>query len=96
MDTSDEAAYDLLRRIAQKAVEPMLAPDDPHKTIGDCRDELMELIKEAVSFVMERQSVPPTRLEKISFDQSRMAVGVPIPPVTGFGIDVTETVSERR
>lgn len=56
MDTSDAAAYALLERIAQKAVEPISEDSDPSKTLGECRDELLELIKEAVSFVMARNT----------------------------------------
>lgn len=56
MDTSDEAAYALLRRIAQKAVEPMSADTDPNKTLDECRKELLVLIQEAVSFVMARNA----------------------------------------
>lgn len=54
MDTSDAAAYMLLERIAQKAVEPMNENADPNKTLGECRRELLELLHEAVDFVMSR------------------------------------------
>ncbi len=56
MDTSDAAAYALLEKIAKKAVEPMSDNADMNKTLGQCRDELLGLIQEAVSFVMSRNA----------------------------------------
>lgn len=53
-DTSDAAAYELLKRIAEKAVEPMSDESDPNKTIGALRAEMVELLGEAVDFVARR------------------------------------------
>lgn len=55
-EASDGAAYALLEKIAQKAVEPMSDDADPKKTLGQCRDELLVLIQDAVSFVMARNA----------------------------------------
>lgn len=54
MDTSNEAALALLKRIAEKAVEPMTDDADPTKTLGECRHELLDLIFEAIQFVATR------------------------------------------
>ena len=55
-NTSDAAAYALLERIAHKAVEPLSDDADPNKTMGQCRAELLELIREAINFVMARNA----------------------------------------
>ena len=52
--TSDAAAYRLLKRIAEKAVEPMNEGTDPNKTVGQHRREITALLMEAVDFVMTR------------------------------------------
>jgi hypothetical protein len=48
LDTSDAAAYALLERIAQKSVEPMSDDTDPNKTLGEFREELADLLFEAI------------------------------------------------
>jgi hypothetical protein len=54
LDISDAAAYALLERIAEKAVEPMLDSSDPHKTLHEVRSEMSTLLFEAVQFVATR------------------------------------------
>jgi antitoxin component of RelBE/YafQ-DinJ toxin-antitoxin module len=56
LDTSDAAAYVLLKRIAEKAAEPMDTGSDPNKTLGECRKELTDLLFEAVQFVATRNA----------------------------------------
>lgn len=56
MDTSDEAAYALLEKIAEKAVEPMNDDADLNKTLGQVRKEMTALLIEAVDFVISRRS----------------------------------------
>jgi len=60
LDTSNRAAYALLKRIAEKAVEPMKDDADPNKTFGDLRKEMSALLFEAVQFVATRNSVERT------------------------------------
>lgn len=50
-----EPAYALLKRIAEKAVEPMSESADPNKTLGQIRSEMVPLLQEAVSFFMARE-----------------------------------------
>lgn len=50
-----EPAYALLKRIAEKAVEPMSDSADPNKTLGQIRSEMVPLLQEAVSFFMVRE-----------------------------------------
>ena len=54
MDTSDAAAYALLKRIAEKSLEPMSDGADPDKTLDECRSEFLDLIFEAALFVATR------------------------------------------
>lgn len=56
LDTSDAAAYALLVKIAEKAVEPMSSEGDPNKTLGECRKELTDLLFQAVQFVATRNN----------------------------------------
>lgn len=55
-DLSDAAAYRLLERIAEKSTEPFRDDADPHKTLGQCREEAMALILEAIEFVRDRRT----------------------------------------
>lgn len=56
MNVSDAAAYLLLARIADKAVEPLCDDTDPKKTLGETRKELQDLLFEAMQFVATRRS----------------------------------------
>lgn len=55
-DGTDSEAFRLLERIAEKAVEPLSDDADPNKTLGECRQEMVALLMEAVDFVRARRS----------------------------------------
>jgi hypothetical protein len=55
MDISDKAAVKLLKRIADKAIEP-LADGPADKTVGEWRQELAVLHTEAISYFAARHA----------------------------------------
>jgi hypothetical protein len=56
--------YELLKRIAEKACEPMSDTADGSKTIGQWRSEMGDLITEVVNHVMQRERAIKERAEK--------------------------------